>query len=93
MRDEERRRRLSKVRKREANFRRNENHRISKQVVAKAKATDSGVRQSSEQKVGLSPARPFLEILVRHFPPKSCAFGHERRNHCAFPVLGYPVVS
>ena len=31
------RRRLSKIRKREANYRRNENHRISKQVVAKAK--------------------------------------------------------
>jgi len=37
------RRRLSKVRKREANFRRNENHRISKQVVAKAKATSSAI--------------------------------------------------
>lgn len=37
------RRRLSKVRKREANFRRNENHRISKQIVAKAKATDSAI--------------------------------------------------
>lgn len=37
------RRRLSNIRKREANFRRNENHRISKQVVAKAKATDSAI--------------------------------------------------
>ena len=37
------RRRLSKVRKREANFRRNENHRISKQVVAKAKATGCAI--------------------------------------------------
>jgi putative transposase len=37
------RRRLSKVRKREANFRRNENHRISKQIVAKAKATGSAI--------------------------------------------------
>ena len=37
------RRRLSKIRKREANFRRNENHRISKQVVAKAKATGSAI--------------------------------------------------
>lgn len=37
------RRRLSKVRKREANFRRNENHRISKQIVAKAKATNSAI--------------------------------------------------
>jgi IS605 OrfB family transposase len=37
------RRRLSKVRRREANFRRNENHRISKQIVAKAKATDSAI--------------------------------------------------
>ncbi len=37
------RRRLSKVRSREANFRRNENHRISKQVVAKAKATNSAI--------------------------------------------------
>jgi IS605 OrfB family transposase len=37
------RRRLSKTRKREANFRRNENHRISKQIVAKAKATDSAI--------------------------------------------------
>jgi IS605 OrfB family transposase len=37
------RRRLSKIRKREANFRRNENHRISKQIVAKAKATDSAI--------------------------------------------------
>ncbi len=37
------RRRLSKVRKREANFRRNENHRISKQVIAKAKATGSAI--------------------------------------------------
>jgi len=35
------RRRLSKIRKREANFRRNENHRISKRLVAKAKATAS----------------------------------------------------
>jgi len=37
------RRRLSKIRKREANFRRNENHRISKQVVVKAKATGSAI--------------------------------------------------
>jgi len=37
------RRRLTKVRKKEANFRRNENHRISKQVVAKAKATGSAI--------------------------------------------------
>jgi IS605 OrfB family transposase len=37
------RRRLCKTRKREANFRRNENHRISKQIVAKAKATDSAI--------------------------------------------------
>jgi putative transposase len=37
------RRRLSKIRKREANFRRNENHRISKQIVAKAKATDRAI--------------------------------------------------
>jgi len=37
------RRRLSKIRKKEANFRRNENHRISKQVVAKAKATGSAI--------------------------------------------------
>jgi len=37
------RRRLSKIRKREANFRRNENHRISKQIVAKAKATGSAI--------------------------------------------------
>ena len=37
------RRKLSKIRKREANFRRNENHKISKQVVAKAKATDSAI--------------------------------------------------
>ncbi len=35
------RRRLVKIRKREANFRRNENHRIAKQLVAKAKATAS----------------------------------------------------
>jgi predicted transposase len=35
------RRRLSRVRRREANFRRNENHRISKRLVAKAKATAS----------------------------------------------------
>jgi IS605 OrfB family transposase len=37
------RRRLSKTRKREANYRRNENHRISKQIVAKAKATGSAI--------------------------------------------------
>ena len=37
------RRRLNKTRRREANFRRNENHRISKQIVAKAKATDSAI--------------------------------------------------
>jgi IS605 OrfB family transposase len=37
------RRRLSKIRKRETNFRRNENHRISKQIVAKAKATGSAI--------------------------------------------------
>jgi IS605 OrfB family transposase len=37
------RRRLARVRKREANFRRNENHRISKQIVAKAKATGSAI--------------------------------------------------
>jgi putative transposase len=37
------RRRLSKIRKREANFRRNENHRIAKQVVAKAKATGRAI--------------------------------------------------
>jgi IS605 OrfB family transposase len=37
------RRRLAKVRKREANFRRNENHRISKQIVAKAKAIGSAI--------------------------------------------------
>jgi len=35
------RRRLSKVRRREAHFRRNENHRIAKRIVAKAKATAS----------------------------------------------------
>lgn len=35
------RRRLNKIRRREANFRRNENHRISKRLVAKAKATAS----------------------------------------------------
>ena len=33
------RRRLSKIRRKEANFRRNENHRIAKKIVAKAKAT------------------------------------------------------
>jgi IS605 OrfB family transposase len=37
------RRRLVKTRKREANYRRNENHRISKQVVAKAKATGCAI--------------------------------------------------
>lgn len=37
------RRRLAKIRKREANFRRNENHRISKQIVAKAKATGRAI--------------------------------------------------
>jgi putative transposase len=37
------RRRLSKVRTREANFRRNENHRIANRIVAKAKATDSAI--------------------------------------------------
>jgi len=37
------RRRLSKIRKREANFRRDTNHRISKTIVAKAKATDSAI--------------------------------------------------
>jgi IS605 OrfB family transposase len=37
------RRRLSEIQKREADFRRNENHRISKQIVAKAKATDSAI--------------------------------------------------
>jgi IS605 OrfB family transposase len=37
------RRRLSKVRKREANFRRDTNHCISKRLVAKAKATDSAI--------------------------------------------------
>ncbi len=37
------RRRLAKIRKREAHFHRNENHRISKQIVAKAKATDSAI--------------------------------------------------
>jgi putative transposase len=38
------RRRLSNTnKKREANFRRNENHRISKQIVAKAKATGSAI--------------------------------------------------
>jgi IS605 OrfB family transposase len=35
------RRRLCKIRRREANFRKNENHRISKRLVAKAKATAS----------------------------------------------------
>ncbi len=35
------RRRLAKIRKREANFRRNENHRIAKKLVAKAQATAS----------------------------------------------------
>jgi IS605 OrfB family transposase len=37
------RRRLSKARKREANFRRNENHRIANGIVAKAKATGSAI--------------------------------------------------
>ena len=37
------RRRLSKARKRESNFRKNENHRISKCLVAKAKATNSAI--------------------------------------------------
>ena len=36
-------RRLSKIRKKEANFRRNANHVISKQLVAKAKATGSAI--------------------------------------------------
>jgi putative transposase len=37
------RRRLCKIRKREANFRRNENHRIAKELVAHAKATGRGI--------------------------------------------------
>lgn len=37
------RRRLCKIRKRESNFRRNENHCISKKIVAKAKATGSAI--------------------------------------------------
>lgn len=37
------RRRLSKIRRREANFRRNENHRIAKKLVAKAKASGSAI--------------------------------------------------
>ena len=37
------RRRLCKVRRREANFRRNENHIISKRLVEKAKATGRGI--------------------------------------------------
>lgn len=37
------RKRLSKIRNREANFRRNENHVISKRVVAKAKASGSAI--------------------------------------------------
>jgi putative transposase len=37
------RRRLSKIRNREANFRRNTNHVISKTIVAKAKASDSAI--------------------------------------------------
>jgi IS605 OrfB family transposase len=37
------RRRLSQIRKREANFRRNENHRIANRIVAKAKATGSAL--------------------------------------------------
>jgi putative transposase len=37
------RRRLSKIRKKEERFRRNENHRIAKRLVAKAKATDSAI--------------------------------------------------
>jgi putative transposase len=36
-------RRLSKIRRREANFRRNENHRIAKRIVAKAKATGCAI--------------------------------------------------
>jgi IS605 OrfB family transposase len=37
------RRRLSKIRKHESNFRRNENHKIAKALVAKAKATGRGI--------------------------------------------------
>jgi IS605 OrfB family transposase len=37
------RRRLRKIRRRESNFRRNENHRISKAIVARAKATGRGI--------------------------------------------------
>jgi putative transposase len=37
------RRRLCKIRKRESNFRRDENHRIAKAIVAKAKATGRGI--------------------------------------------------
>ncbi len=37
------RRRLAKIRKKEANFRRNENHRIANRIVAGAKATDSAI--------------------------------------------------
>ena len=37
------RRRLCKIRKRESCFRRNENHKISKAIVAKAKATGQGI--------------------------------------------------
>jgi IS605 OrfB family transposase len=37
------RRRLRKTRRREANFRRDENHRISKAIVARAKATGRGI--------------------------------------------------
>jgi IS605 OrfB family transposase len=37
------RRRLRKIRRRESNFRRNENHRIAKRIVAKAKATGSRI--------------------------------------------------
>lgn len=36
-------RRLTKVRKREANFRRNESHRISNEIVAKAKTHETGI--------------------------------------------------
>jgi IS605 OrfB family transposase len=37
------RRRLCKIRRRESNFRRDENHRISKEIVARAKATGRGI--------------------------------------------------
>ncbi|MDE2098072.1 MAG: transposase [Patescibacteria group bacterium] len=84
------RRRLSKIRRREANFRRNENHCISKRLVAKAKATASVIALEK-----LKGIRERVTVNSRQRAKHSSWAFHQLRSFVEYKarLAGVPVVS